>query len=234
MRATRRGASRLKIALETCSHKKKCLCAASTHPTHAPLYLSSAPPTPPTPFFSYPFFPSFPQIPSNTDPAVYSIFARAYVQTKAELEDQLAAAEKKFRQPEPSATTAGAAEEHEKEAAAAAPRKVSKIILTATAGPYQGRKFTLKVRKAPLKVGRSRGAAFVKKGLSLSKDNEVSTTHGHFIMKDGAMCFNDTGSTNGSFINGERIKVFVAHPVKDGDELLVGATHLNIMLEYTD
>ena len=72
----------------------------------------------------------------------------------------------------------------------------------------------------------------MKRGLSLSKDNEVSTTHGHFIMKDGAMCFVDVDSTNGSFLNGEALEEWVSHPVKDGDELLVGATHLDIKLEY--
>lgn len=51
------------------------------------------------------------------------------------------------------------------------------VVLTASTGPYAGRKWTLKPRrgKAALKLGRSTGKGFT---VSLPEDSEVSTTHG--------------------------------------------------------
>jgi hypothetical protein len=57
------------------------------------------------------------------------------------------------------------------------------------------------VPKKVVKLGRSRGAAFQPpRGISLCWDDEVSTTHGHFVLSaDGlSVCFVDVGSTNGS------------------------------------
>ncbi|GKY90564.1 hypothetical protein MPSEU_000030100 [Mayamaea pseudoterrestris] len=54
----------------------------------------------------------------------------------------------------------------------------------------------------PCKVGRSRGIHFTNKGLSLSDDLEVSTTHSEFGVskKTRKLYYKDTGSTNGSYI----------------------------------
>ncbi|GKY98878.1 hypothetical protein MPSEU_000843800 [Mayamaea pseudoterrestris] len=54
----------------------------------------------------------------------------------------------------------------------------------------------------PCKVGRSRGIHFTNKGMSLSGDLEVSTTHAEFGVskKTRNLYYKDTGSTNGSYI----------------------------------
>lgn len=108
--------------------------------------------------------------------------------------------------------------------------KVVRIILTITAGPYEGKTFRLKFNKAPLKVGRSQAKKFK---LSLARDSEVSTTHGDFrCQKIGTMSFQDSDSTNGSWLNGEELEPWVPAIIKGGDELRLGQTVMTVDLEY--
>ncbi len=110
------------------------------------------------------------------------------------------------------------------------PRKVVRVDLTITAGPYKGKTYKLKFNKAPLKVGRSQAKKFK---LSLSQDSEVSTTHGDFrCQKIGSMSFQDSDSTNGSWLNGSELEPWVPAKIKEGDELRLGQTVMTIHLEY--
>jgi hypothetical protein len=54
----------------------------------------------------------------------------------------------------------------------------------------------------PCKIGRSKGIHFINKGVSLSEDLEVSTSHGEFGMskKTHKLYYKDMGSSNGSYI----------------------------------
>eukprot|EP00977_Amphora_coffeiformis_P002110 scaffold407_cov168-Amphora_coffeaeformis.AAC.6 len=94
------------------------------------------------------------------------------------------------------------------------------------------RVFELKVtRKNHCLVGRSSSKKFKTNGVSLSKDLEVSTTHGKFeLYKDGNVYYTDTGSTNGSKVNGESIGVDVPHQIETGTILLVGTTKFEITI----
>ena len=94
-----------------------------------------------------------------------------------------------------------------------------------------GRVFEIKVRKkAFCWVGRSSSKKFRNNGISLSKDLEVSTTHGKFSIEDGLVYYTDTGSTNGSKINGKSLEEDEPYLIESGMTLLVGATKFQLTL----
>ena len=97
---------------------------------------------------------------------------------------------------------------------------------------YMGRVFELKVtKKNHCLVGRSSSKKFKTNGMSLSKDLEVSTTHGKFeLHKDGNVYYTDTGSTNGSKIDGESLEADEPHRIQNGTILVVGATKFEIKI----
>lgn len=80
------------------------------------------------------------------------------------------------------------------------------------------------VLNKPCKVGRSKNAHFTNKGISLSEDLEVSTTHGEFgISKEtGKLYFKDLGSSNGSYEVASKHKELQINP-KIEHELLPGS-----------
>jgi FHA domain len=87
-----------------------------------------------------------------------------------------------------------------KEAATSAP--LGTVHVDIVAGPYMGKTFTLKVTsRAPRLVGRSQSKNFRDKGISLSKDLEVSTSHGKFVLIKDKVYFVDTESTNGTLVS---------------------------------
>ena len=90
---------------------------------------------------------------------------------------------------------------------------------------YAGKSFTIKPTEGgeACKVGRSTGKKFKNKGLSLSKDGEVSTTHGKFEVLDGNVYFTDLGSTNGTFVNEKPLNVGEPFPVCPGDRIHIGS-----------
>ncbi|GMH91860.1 hypothetical protein TrVE_jg14415 [Triparma verrucosa] len=80
-------------------------------------------------------------------------------------------------------------------------------------------------------VGRSTGKKFRESGLSLHKDLEVSTTHGHFkASKDGSIYFVDTGSTNGTFVGEEQLEEGSPLLIKDGARIRCGASMMKLTL----
>mmetsp|Transcript_12756 Transcript_12756/g.25989 ORF Transcript_12756/g.25989 Transcript_12756/m.25989 type:complete len:226 (+) Transcript_12756:65-742(+) len=104
------------------------------------------------------------------------------------------------------------------------------IHVLVEAGPHANMKAVLKPTKATAAmVGRSTGKKFREKGLSLSKDLEVSTTHGKFqLMKDGKIYFTDTGSTNGTFIGDRQLDEGDPVEITDDLKIRVGASVLRL------
>ncbi|MGH9206334.1 MAG: FHA domain-containing protein [Acidimicrobiales bacterium] len=72
-----------------------------------------------------------------------------------------------------------------------------------------------------LTVGRAAGC-----GVSLDADNFASKLHARVFREDGRLWIEDLGSTNGTYVNAERIVVPVL--LKKGDRLQVGQTVLEV------
>jgi hypothetical protein len=66
-------------------------------------------------------------------------------------------------------------------------------------------------------VGRTKGT-----DVTLA-DREVSKYHGYFSVIGGQWHFTDGGSSNGTFVRGERLKEMVATPLSDNTEIAFGA-----------
>ena len=81
------------------------------------------------------------------------------------------------------------------------------VTMVATTGPHKGIAFKMTVGAAACFVGRSGGKKFREKGISLPKDNEVSTTHAKIELKNDEIVLVDVGSTNGTSVDGEPIEV---------------------------
>ena len=57
-------------------------------------------------------------------------------------------------------------------------------------------------------------------------DAELSSIHAEFRMESGLPVVTDMGSTNGTFVNSERIEPHISVCLKDGDQIKIGATNL--------
>ncbi len=126
----------------------------------------------------------------------------------------------------------------------------STMTVQITSGPHAPSRFHLRPRPgAPCLVGRSKGKKFVKNGISLHRDQEVSTTHGKFVVVveggegggggggppgDGRPLtryyFVDVGSTNGTVHDGALLVPNVRLTLADGMELKLGNSMLRIVL----
>ena len=133
----------------------------------------------------------------------------------------------------------------------------STIEVQVTVGPHTSSTFILRPKPgAPCLVGRSKGKKFTKNGISLHKDQEVSTTHGKFLVEgstgglayqttnsnnenneDGSgsgglkFYFIDVGSTNGTIYNNDKVLVPNERLLLcNGMELKVGNSVLKIVL----
>lgn len=98
------------------------------------------------------------------------------------------------------------------------------IHIEMISGPHVGEAFLLKPRiRQTCLIGRSAGKKFRERGISLKKDPEVSTSHGKFEMKaDGKLYYTDTGSTNGTFVEGIDLDVNTSLELKNGMEIMFG------------
>jgi ABC-2 type transport system ATP-binding protein len=84
-------------------------------------------------------------------------------------------------------------------------------------GSDAGREFPL---TGPTLVGRDPGADVV------VADSEVSTRHASFVPVDGGVAVEDLGSTNGTYVNGQRVSG--SQQLQAGDRVRVGATVLEL------
>ena len=89
-----------------------------------------------------------------------------------------------------------------------------KAFLLAITGPYAGTVFTL--NEGSMTVGRETGAEI------LLNDTQVSRRHAQFITDQGETKIVDMSSTNGTFVNGERISL--DQVLTEGDEVQIGVS----------
>ena len=101
-----------------------------------------------------------------------------------------------------------------KEAAAGIPG-LAGYALVVTDGPRRGMHWDLSEGTA--EAGRSPDSAL------FLDDITVSRHHAAFTVAAGILTVQDLGSTNGTYVNGERVAVATLNP---GDEVIVGRFHL--------
>ncbi|MDJ1371250.1 FHA domain-containing protein FhaB/FipA [Gulosibacter molinativorax] len=92
------------------------------------------------------------------------------------------------------------------------PQRLTKLVITS--GPKRG--FEIELGTEPLSIGRARDADVC------IQDDYTSTRHARLLNWDGAWMLQDLDSTNGTFINGER----VSQPVelRSGVPVRIGTT----------
>lgn len=116
---------------------------------------------------------------------------------------------------QPTPVAASAAEQHQQQPSQnqpGQPDRLSKLVITS--GPKRG--FEIELGNEPLSIGRARDADVC------IQDDYTSTRHARLLNWDGAWMLQDLDSTNGTFINGER----VSQPVelRSGVPVRIGTT----------
>lgn len=95
-------------------------------------------------------------------------------------------------------------------------------------GMSAGKKFPLSGMESH--IGRWDADGGVFPDVDLDSDDpeaKVSRRHARISLQDGQYSIEDLGSTNGTFVNrGRRLSPGDRHPLKDGDEIIVGKTFL--------
>jgi FHA domain/zinc-ribbon domain len=95
-------------------------------------------------------------------------------------------------------------------------------------GVSAGKKFPLNSPES--NIGRWDADGGVFPDVDLDSDDpeaKVSRRHARISLSEGTYMIEDLGSTNGTFINrGRRLAPGDRHPLKDGDEIIVGKTFL--------
>src|SRR6476620_4233179 len=92
-------------------------------------------------------------------------------------------------------------------------------VLRFISGKYQGGEFPI-VNDKPIIVGRSSDL-----DMGLVEDM-VSRKHARIAMQQDQIWLEDLGSTNGTFVNGEKIK---RARLKEGDRILIGTSILKVI-----
>ena len=114
------------------------------------------------------------------------------------------------------------------------------VTLAASTGPYEGKQFKVEPRTKhtkvhEVKIGRAKTKQFRTKGMSLPKDDEVSTTHAKVVVKDGAVHYVDVGSSNGSWLDSGEGEVELDegdhHRLETGHVLRIGSSTFSITVE---
>lgn len=102
-----------------------------------------------------------------------------------------------------------------------APRvPVSQLALRFISGKYQGGEFPL-AERTEIIVGRSSDLDMV------LVEDMVSRRHARIQTSDADITIEDLGSTNGTFVNGEKIK---RTALKEGDRVLIGTSILKVVV----
>ena len=91
-------------------------------------------------------------------------------------------------------------------------------------GKYQGGEFPLKTDKQ-IVIGRSSELDMV------LVEDMVSRKHAKILVANGAITIEDLGSTNGTFVNGEKVK---QARLKEGDRILIGTSILKLIHQGAD
>ena len=95
-------------------------------------------------------------------------------------------------------------------------------------GNSAGKQFSL--RHQDSNIGRWDADGGIFPDVDLDTDDpeaKVSRRHARISLREGQYAIEDLGSTNGTFVNrGRRLKPGDQHPLKDGDEIIVGKTFL--------
>jgi Inner membrane component of T3SS, cytoplasmic domain/Domain of unknown function (DUF4388) len=91
-------------------------------------------------------------------------------------------------------------------------------------GKYQGGEFPLKTEKQVV-IGRSSELDMV------LVEDMVSRKHAKITVKAGGITIEDLGSTNGTFVNGEKVK---QAQLKEGDRILIGTSILKLVQQGAD
>lgn len=99
-----------------------------------------------------------------------------------------------------------------------------KLALRFISGKYQGGEFPIEENRAII-VGRSSDLDMV------LVEEMVSRKHAKIEMREGAIQIEDLGSTNGTFVNGERI---VKSRLKEGDRVLIGSNILKVISTFSE
>ena len=105
------------------------------------------------------------------------------------------------------------------------PPKV-RVALKATAGPLTGQELTLE--PGVHKVGKSPQEAPDVRVIRIPEDRYMSKEHATLTLGTVQLVLTDPGSTNGTFVNGERVSRAL---LKDGDELRLGESIFRVILE---
>lgn len=100
-----------------------------------------------------------------------------------------------------------------------APRPARSYVLRFISGKYQGGEFPIVAEKQVL-VGRSSDLDMV------LVEDMVSRKHARIAMSQDQIWIEDLGSTNGTFVNGEKIK---RARLKEGDRVLIGTSILKLI-----
>lgn len=91
---------------------------------------------------------------------------------------------------------------------------------------------------AEVHIGRLDAAHGIFPDLDLTHDGGVeggvSRRHCKIHQRGSMYLVEDVGSGNGTFLNGQRLTPYLPHVLKDGDELQVGRTHLEVIIQAED
>ncbi len=82
-------------------------------------------------------------------------------------------------------------------------------------------------------LGRSDANARVRVGVDLTQygavDRGVSREHCQLHLKDGSIYVLDLGSTNGTFVGGKQLEPNKLHPLRKGEELVLGRLPVQVL-----